>query len=29
LTKTRDISLAGRILASFPDELPPDKATAG
>ena len=23
--ETRDISLAGRILASFPDELPPDK----
>src|SRR5687768_485456 len=25
VVETRDISLAGRILASFPDELPPDK----
>ena len=25
IVETRDISLAGRILASFPDELPPDK----
>ena len=25
VVETRDISLAGRILASFPDKLPPDK----
>ena len=28
IVETRDISLAGRILASFPDELPPDKRRA-